>query len=67
MYRRLRKEYTAKEQRRDSWSPPAECVIMSNNTSNEAKTYSNSYYFSLLTQNEQKHRPPNEDRIRGAA
>jgi hypothetical protein len=38
---------------------------MLNNTSNEAKTYSNPYYFSLLTQNEQLHRPPNEDQIRG--
>jgi len=38
---------------------------MLNNTSNEAKTYGNPYYFSLLTQNEQLHRPPNEDRIRG--
>jgi len=38
---------------------------MLNNTSNEAKTYSNPYYFSLLAQNEQLHRPPNEDQIRG--
>lgn len=40
---------------------------MLNNTSNEAKTYNNPYYFSLLAQNEQLHRPPNEDRIRGIA
>lgn len=38
---------------------------MLNNTSNEAKTYSNPYYFSLLAQNEQLHRPSNEDQIRG--
>lgn len=38
---------------------------MLNNTSNEAKTYSNPYYFSLLPRNEQLHRPPNEDQIRG--
>lgn len=38
---------------------------MLNNTSNEAKTYSNPYYFSLLPQNEAQNRPQNEDQIRG--